>query len=492
MFRKKSFWIGLFILLALGAGGGYAYYTYVYLPSQVVPEPTIATSQVIRGDLVISVSGSGTLVPASEIELGFQSAGYLDEVLVDVGDHVQAGDALARLETDDLELAVAEADIRARLAQLDLADATEGPTESELEEARASIENAQTSLTVVRYAYNSALNSNLDGNVRARQIEFQWAVDRYYELEKNDANQDSLEEAWEDWAQAEYRYNQALNQAQMEQVDIWNQVDQAQNRVYQAEEALELLQSGPTTDTIIRAELQVDQATLALEDARDNLEAAVLRAPFAGTVVAVTAIPGEKVDSAAFITLSDLEEPLLQFWVEEADLSGVTVGNSVEIFFEALPDDVFSGEVVQIDPALTTVGNTLAVQAWASIDVSSHPAGLSLLGGMNADIDVISAEARDALLVPIQALRELGSDQYAVFVVQPDGEMMLRPVEVGLMDFVNAEIVSGLELGEIVSLGVEETTETVVPEQEEMMPGGGMPGGGMPGGGMPGGGPPGG
>jgi HlyD family secretion protein len=485
MFRKKGFWISLFILLALGAGGGYAYYTYVYLPGQTVPEPTIATSQVVRGDLVISVSGSGTLVPASEIELGFQSGGYLDEVLVEVGDRVQAGDVLARLETDDLELALAKADINARLAQLDLADASEGPTETELEDAAESLENARVSLTVVQYAYNSAQNSNLDSAVRARQIEFQWAVDRYYELEENGAAQDKLNKAWEDWAQAEYRYNQALRQAQMEQLDVWNQVDQAQNRVYQSEEALELLQSGPTTDTIIRAELKVDQATLALEDARDNLEGAVLRAPFAGTVVAVSAIPGEQVGSAAFITLSDLEEPLLQFWVEEADLSGVAVGNSVEIFFEALPDDVFGGEVVQVDPALTTVGNTLAVQAWASVDISSQPAGLSLLGGMNADIDIISAEARDALLVPVQALRELGSDQYAVFVVQPDGEMMLRPIEVGLMDFVNAEVVSGLELDETVSLGIEESTETVVPEQEEMMPGGGIPGGGMFGGGGP-------
>ena len=82
-----------------------------------------------------------------------------------------------------------------------------------------------------------------------------------------------------------------------------------------------------------------------------------------------------------------------------------------------------------------------------------------------------------AILVnPIMALRELGPDQYAVFVVQPDGEMTLRPIEVGLMDFVNAEVVSGLELGEIVSLGVEESTQAVAPEQEEMGP----PGPGMP------------
>jgi len=71
----------------------------------------------------------------------------------------------------------------------------------------------------------------------------------------------------------------------------------------------------------------------------------------------------------------------------------------------------------------------------------------------------------------------LGTDQYAVFVVQPDGELVLRPVQVGLQDYVNAEILSGLELGETVSIGVEEETETSVPSQQEMMPPG--PGGGM-------------
>jgi len=464
MFRKKVFWIGLIVVLALAGGGGYAYYTYVYLPGQEPVEPVIATAQVSRGDLVVSVSGSGTLVPASEADLGFETGGYLDEVLVEVGDRVQEGDVLARLETDDLELAVARADINLRLAQLDLADASEGATDAEIASARASLQSAQSALTVVQYAYDTALNSDLDAAVRARLIEFQWSVDQYYALENGSSvSQDHLDDAWNDWASAEYDLNVALRQVEMEQLDAWNQVDQARNRVYQAQESLELLQSGPTTGTIVRAELKADRAALALEDARDDLKAAGLRAPFAGTVVDVTAIPGEDVGTAPIITLADLEKPLLQFWVEESDLSGVAVGNRVEIVFEALPDDTFTGEVMRVDPALVTVGNTLAVQAWASVDLASHPANLR--GGMNAEVEVISAESRDTLLVPLQALRELGEGQYAVFVVQPDGEMELRPVEVGLQDFVNAEILSGLEVGEVVSLGEQESTETSVPEQ---------------------------
>jgi multidrug efflux pump subunit AcrA (membrane-fusion protein) len=145
MLRKRAFWIGL-IVLVLAAGGGYAYYRNVYQPSQESVEPTIATTQVRSGDLIVSVSGSGTLSPASEIGLGFQSGGYLDEVLVEVGDQVQEYDTLARLETDDLELAVAEADIKVRLAQLDLDDVLEEPSEAELADAEADVQSTQAAL----------------------------------------------------------------------------------------------------------------------------------------------------------------------------------------------------------------------------------------------------------------------------------------------------------------------------------------------------------
>jgi macrolide-specific efflux system membrane fusion protein len=79
---------------------------------------------------------------------------------------------------------------------------------------------------------------------------------------------------------------------------------------------------------------------------------------------------------------------------------------------------------------------------------------------MNAEVEVVAAEARNVLLVPVEALRELGPDQYAVFVVLPNGELELRPVEVSLKDYVNAAILSGLEAGETVSLGTASSSST--------------------------------
>jgi len=251
---------------------------------------------------------------------------------------------------------------------------------------------------------------------------------------------------------AEGKYNEAINKALAEEAQGKNRVTQAQNNVYQAWENLQLLQGEPVTDTLTRAELAVDEALLARENARLDLEAAQLFAPFDGTVMDVAATAGEQVGTnTPILTLADLSEPLVRFWVEEADLDLVAVGTSVNIIFEALPDDTLTGEIVRVDPVLVTVDNTPAIQVWATID--SGPQDVDLLSGMTADVEVLAAEARDTLLVPVEALREMSPGQYAVFVVKPDGELEMRAVTVGLMDVVNAEILTGLELGEVVSVG---------------------------------------
>jgi multidrug efflux pump subunit AcrA (membrane-fusion protein) len=75
---------------------------------------------------------------------------------------------------------------------------------------------------------------------------------------------------------------------------------------------------------------------------------------------------------------------------------------------------------------------------------------------MNAAVDIVGGRAENAILIPVEALRELGPGEFAVFVLQ-DGEPRLRPVEVGIMDFTFAEILSGLEAGETVTTGIVET-----------------------------------
>jgi HlyD family secretion protein len=530
MFRKKIFWIVL-VVLALAGGGGYVAYANGYVPwfgpqEAEEEETTLQTATVTVGNLSITADGMGVLVASSEIELAFATSGTLMELLVEVGDVVQAGDVLAWIDDTDarnavidaelgvlqakealeeagdtaaLAQAVAQAELKVAQVEADLSTAQSdleellnwAPDETEVEIVRAELAIAQASYqnTVtkadMRDGQLASTRINLEGAIRDlqdAQANYAEAMDAARDWEKNIENTrenaaKALKRAQDSLEIAQASYDLALIDTR--QIDIQN----AWIKVLNTQVALEDLQTPPDEEEITAArilvqEMQVDlqqarldlveaqktladadtaeaelalqQARLKLESAQEALEGTTLVAPMSGTVVEIVAQVGEKV-SGTVIVLADLEAPVVQFWVEESDLNSVAVGHPVRVVFEALPDLTYNGEVVRVDPVLVTVGNTPAVQAWASIDTAEHP--VKLLGDMNVEVEIVAGEALNALLVPVQALRELSEGQYAVFVLGADGELEMRMVEVGLMDYVNAEIRSGLQRGEMVSTG---------------------------------------
>ena len=475
--RKRRTWFILIIVLLLAAGGGYVAYARYFAVAEAPQEPTLQTATVYQGDIVLTADGSGELVPAAELELTSRTSGVLAEVLVEVGDHVQAGDALARLDDTEALQAVAKAEMQVAQAEINLAlaqneidaglaqanlDAARADYEKvvtlaahtgdQLTSARIALEQAQTGLTDAQEAYDTAWDPardwELDDRRRATALE-----------NERDATERNLEKARDSLQVARANYNLAVigiddSAAQDAEIKVTNA------QVVLANEPIQLQQS----------ELALAQAQLDLESAQRTLEQTVLIAPVDGTVMDVAAVVGESVSAGPIVTLADLETPLVRFWVEEMDMISVAAGNPLNVVFEALPDYTFPGEIVRVDPALVTVDGTSAVQAWASVDLISQP--VNFLSGMTAEVEIVAGEAQGALLVPVQALRELTPGQYAVFIVKPDGELELRLVEVGLRDFVNAEILSGLELGEIVSTGMAESADTSsAPTSDGTMPG---------------------
>jgi len=526
MFHSRMRWIVLIVLLA-AAGGGYYYYTNVYAQPKETVQETVKTTRVRQGSLVISASGSGVLIAAEDVSLGFTSAGLLAEVRVEVGDHVNAGDILARLddlnarktliaaqlqaaqaedtlsreldpEAAEREVALAQAKLaQAQLALDELLDWT--PDQEAVERAQASLDAAQVSYeaatkesaydktTSVRIGLEQAQTALADAQ---EAYDSAWDPARDWELYQRGSR---LESERESATRSLERAQQSLEIAQASYNMAWAGINDsselsAWNQVLSAQAALEETQTGPDEAEILAARISVLQAEtelaqvsadqsvdprlaqLTLEQAQLNLEAAQatldqleLVAPINGLVTAVDAEVGQSVGTAAIVTLSNLDQLMVEIYLDETDLDKIAVGNEVEVIFDALPDQTFSGHVVRVEPELVTVSGVPTVVATAALestsltDPSGRASGRSLPAGLNASVDVIGGKAENALLVPVEALRELAAGEYAVFVVQENGELEMRPVEVGLIDYANAEIVSGLELGETVSTGIVET-----------------------------------
>ena len=151
MFKnKKILWVVIIIVLAL-AEGGYAAYTYLWKPAetQITETPQVQTEVALAGDLTVFASAVGSVVPETEFGVGFDESGTLTETLVKVGEEVQEGQVLARLDTgkseDEIALAVSQAELNVLNAQKDLDDLY-ASTQMDAALALQSVETAQQAL----------------------------------------------------------------------------------------------------------------------------------------------------------------------------------------------------------------------------------------------------------------------------------------------------------------------------------------------------------
>lgn len=439
-------------IVLVAAGGGWYYYSQ-YLPAQTANgEETIQTATVRRGNLVVVAGGSGTLVPNTEVDLSFSSGGRLAEMLVEVGDQVQAGDMLARLEDTDAQSQVTQAEINLRLAELQLSELTGTPDAADLAAAQYQLASAQEGLEDLLNGPSAQELIIAQADLATAEKQLQQAQSAYDKVSwRPDAGASS--QAMDLWSataaydKAKANYDMAVADASEEQIAA------AQASVAQAQSNLNSLLDGASAEDLEAAQLSVEQARVNLASAQVQLEETVIIAPFSGTVTAVTASPGEMVGTGALVTLADLSQPLVELYLDETDLDLIAVGYEVEVMFDALPDEIFSGQVVRIDPVLVQMEGAPTVQALAMLEQPEGCSRCPLPSGLNASVEVFAGRAESALLVPVEALRELAPGQYAVMVMV-DGEPQMRQVEVGLMDYIYAEIVSGLEQGDQISTGI--------------------------------------
>jgi len=418
--RRKWLWIGLALAVtALGSAG--AWYTLTRSANPAGP----AVALVARRDLSATVTATGTIkaMVGAEVKVGSRIAGRVDQLAVQVGDRVKAGQVIARLEQDDLRAAV--------------------------ELARANLANAEAKLATVRNGARTQEIQTTEAALRqaeANRLLAQVNLDRYRQL-------------YQDGGIA------------LQQVDTAaRDYDVSVAQVRTAREQVSLIREKYTPEDLQSAEAEVRQTRAALRIAEANLGYATITAPMGGVVASVSTQQGETVTSGSaaaqaptFVTIIDLTRLQVDAYVDETDIGKVHVGQEAAFNVDAFPDKEFSGKVTAIYPKALIQQNVVTYDVVIVID---NREGL-LRPDMTTNTTITVARREKVLTIPNQAIRREDGDR--VVFLQEGDRLVRRPVKTGWKDKTYTEVLSGLKESDRVVVG--EVENGKAPAKQTMPPG---------------------
>jgi len=308
------------------------------------------------------VIAEGKLLPAPSVELAFAQSGIVEEMLVQPGQEVAAGDVIVRLQNiETLQAEVARAEETCLRAEQAFSGA-EAEALSALAVANEAVRKAQYEFdnfdipsdlrdmaTSEALAYTYA---NL-GAAREAFEPYKYLEERLeWELKRENPDKPAvyrntakiykkrLDDAWAD-------YNKAIRWAELEA-----NLESAKISLEQSQMELTRLQAGEDTEETAVARAQYESALANLEAAHAALASYELRAPIDGKLLSLDLTTGEPVlpgVPVAFIGDTD------QWQVEttdlaEIDIAKVALGDPVAVKLDAFPGEEFPGKVVKIDP----------------------------------------------------------------------------------------------------------------------------------------------
>jgi HlyD family secretion protein len=366
-------------------------------------------------------------------------------VTLDAGDPVRAGQIVARME---------EAEVRSRL---EAARATIERLEAEI------VRNDDARLERTAIGQVERLLVSLDRTVEAAEERTRGAQARLDFLEQRLAR---VEESFEAEAVTEIERDEAI--VDRVEADVEQRTSVLTLRATQAIRAAtqltirfinELIEKKTLTTDVLRRQLDETRADLtAIEADAALLE---LRSPVDGVVLErfVSSYrrlaPGEPL-----LEIGEPERLEVEIEALTEDATRVRIGDTVEVFGEALRGPAVEARVTRIYPAGFEKVSSLGVEQQRVLVIAAltdeakrmlAERGVSLGPQFRVRTRIITARAQEAIVAPRAALFRSERDQWRLFVIR-DGRARLVDVEVGLMNDLEAQIRSGLEAGERVVL----------------------------------------
>lgn len=356
------------------------------------------------GEIVNYITVTGTAEAVRTAQLTPQLQETVEEIMVDTGERVQAGETLVKLDQTDIKASINEVEAGLEAAQAGLEELLAGAREEEIAKLQAQVKQAEANYEQAKKDYERHQKLFKQGAIPKQQFE-----------------------------------------------SIKTKYISAQNSYKSAQESLKMAQAGPTEEQIRTQRAKVKQTQAQLQTVRLNLDKTKITAPFAGLISEIKPEEGEMVGAQPVVSIVDLSTIEIQTSVSEKNVNNLEVNQQVEVDFNALGNNL-KGRITNISPAVKqgTQGFPVKIKVNNSADL--------IKSGMYAEIKIETQRSAGNLVLPKQSLlREDGS--VYVFKVE-DNKAIKQEVTTGLTTTDQVEIVAGVTSGDrIITSGAERVTD---------------------------------
>ena len=347
----------------------------------------VAATQVEGQEVQRTVQIVGTLIAQEEVTLGTEVPSTVAKILVDMGDRVQVGQVVIKLDEREARL-----EVERLSASLQAARESLGRSQQVLESGRANVERSQAVLADARINLKRFEGLFGEGAISASQ-------------------RDSAQTQF-DVAVASLRVSEAQ---------------------YESDRA-----------SVKNAEASVVQATAALDIARKRLQDTDVASPITGVVRKRLVNEGETVkEKTPLMSLVATNALKLQGDVPERFAPQISVGRAVRVEVEAYPDQTHPGTITRVSPAVDVESRSFQVEASVP-----NPKGL-LKPGFFAKASILVGAERNVPFVPEEAVASFAGIVKVYAIV--DGKAEERRVKTGVRRDGRVEILDGVKVGETVA-----------------------------------------
>jgi HlyD family secretion protein len=327
-------------------------------------------------DNVLRASGT---IEATDVDISFQIAGRVIEVLAVEGQHVKAGDVLARLSAEELTQRVnqIQASLEAAVSQTRQQEKT---VEMRREVVEGQIEQARGQAAASRQAADRVREGSRPQEVRVAEAELAQAeallVQRKSDFTRASglAKEGIIPKQQLDAAEAALRTAESARDAANQRLALAREGARRQD-IAEAEARVETAQAGVNVAEAARKDVEVQRAALQsaharekelraqLEAAKTQLSYTEIRSPLDGVVLTRNVEPGEFVSPGTpVITLANVDDLWMNIYIPETQTGLVKLGQTVRVSVDSFPGEFFNGKITFVSAESEFTPKTILTQ----------------------------------------------------------------------------------------------------------------------------------